>query len=160
MKWVKVSKKIFLNQTDNVLWDKISSKNALELFHPFCLKNNVITYRKKDKLVYLNGLTYYREFTAWKPNKGFELYIGKKNGKKSKVIWELEPREKGCEIKITVFPYRTNKISKLLYPLVHFFIVRPKLKKYLKSVLKGLKFHLDNEVKIKKNQFGTHSWFS
>ena len=71
-----------------------------------------------------------------------------------------KPSEKGCEIKISVFPYRTKKISKFLYPLVHFFIVRPKLKKYLKSVLKGLKFHLDNDVKIMKNQFGTHSWFS
>ena len=85
MKWVKVSKKIFLNQTDSVLWDTISSKNALELFHPFCLKNNVITYRKKDKLVYLNGLTYYREFTVWKPKKGFELYIGKKTVKNQKL---------------------------------------------------------------------------
>jgi len=50
MKWDKVSKKIFLNKTVNVLWYTISSKNALELFHPFCLKNNVITYQKKDKL--------------------------------------------------------------------------------------------------------------
>ena len=158
-----VSRKIKLKSNTDILWDLISSPENLNLVHPFCKSNKVIKWDNNshsDSLLYYNNRTYIRELFEWEEGKGYKLYIGEEGKKKSKVIWELEPREKGCEIKITVFPYRTNKISKLLYPLVHFFIVRTKLKKYLKSVLKGLKFHLDNEVKIKKNQFGTHSWFS
>ena len=160
MNGFKISKKIFLNHNPDVVWKIISSKNALELFHPYCLKNDVIDYKKKDKLVYLNGLTYIREFSSWKPNSGFELFIGKKEGKKSKVKWEIKILNIGCEVKISVFPYRSSKIPKYFYPLLNIFIVKPKIRKYLQSVLTGLKFYLDTTVNVKKNQFGKHSWFS
>lgn len=161
MKEFHISEKIFLNQSNRVVWDTISLKNGLELFHPFCLKNKEIRGDKKsDELVYLNGLTYIREFTSWKPNQGFELNIGSKNGKKSKVQWQLQSSGIGCELKISVFPYKSSKISKFLYPLVNFFVIKPRLKKYLQSVLKGLKYFLDHKQKVKKNQFGEHPWFS
>ena len=161
MKEFHISEKIFLNQSNRVVWDTISLKNGLELFHPFCLENKEIRGDKKsDELVYLNGLTYIREFTSWKPNQGFELNIGSKNGKKSKVQWQLQSSGMGCELKISVFPYKSSKISKFLYPLVNFFVIKPRLKKYLQSVLKGLKYFLDHKQKVKKNQFGEHPWFS
>jgi hypothetical protein len=160
MNGFKVSEKIILNQNPDIVWEIISSKNALELFHPYCLKNDAIDYKKKDKLVYLNGLIYIREFSVWKPNKGFELSIGKKGGKKSKVIWEIKILDRGCEVKISVFPYSSSKISKYFHPIVNIIIVKPKLRKYLQSVLTGLKFYLDTNVKVKKNQFGKHAWFS
>ena len=161
MKEFHVSEKIFLNQSNRVVWDTISLKNGLEFFHPFCLKNKEIRGNKKsDELVYLNGLTYIREFTSWKPNQGFELTIGSKNGKKSKVQWQLQSSGMGCELKISVFPYKSSKISKFLYPFVNFFIIKPRLKKYLQSVLKRLKYYLDHKQKVQKNQFGEHPWFS
>ena len=160
MNGFKVSEKIILNQNPDIVWEIISSKNALELFHPYCLKNDAIDYKKKDKLVYLNGLIYIREFSVWKPNKGFELSIGKKGGKKSKVIWEIKILDRGCEVKISVFPYSSSKISKYFHPIVNIIIVKPKLRKYLQSVLTCLKFYLDTNIKVKKNQFGKHAWFS
>ena len=108
----------------------------------------------------MNGLIYIREFSVWKPNKGFELSIGKKGGKKSKVIWEIKILDRGCEVKISVFPYSSSKISKYFHPIVNIIIVKPKLRKYLQSVLTGLKFYLDTNIKVKKNQFGKHAWFS
>ena len=157
----KVSEKIFLNNKVKVVWDTISSKNALELFHPYCKKNNeIIGKTKMDELIYLNWLTYIREFTSWRPNHGFELKIGKKNGKKSRVKWEIQSLKEGCEITISIFPYKSSKISKYFYPFVNFFVVKPNLKKYLKSVLKGLKYYVENNVKVNKNQFGKHPWFS
>lgn len=160
MNGFKVSEKIILNQNPDIVWEIISSKNALELFHPYCLKNDVIDYKKKDKLVYLNGLIYIREFSVWKPNKGFELSIGKKGGKNSKVIWEIKILDKGCEVTISVFPYSSSKISKYFYPIINIIIVKPKLRKYLQSVLKGLKYYLDTNFRVRKNQFGKHAWFS
>ena len=158
----KVSRKLFLKQSVADVWQVISSKEALELFHPFCSKNKVISWGdvKVDELVYLNGLTLIREFTTWNPNQGFELTIGKRNGKKSKVRWEITSVKSGCILSISIWPYKSSKIPTILYPLVNVFIIRPELKKYLGSVLKGLNFYLTHKIVVKKNQLGSHAWFS
>ena len=158
----KISKKLFLKHRLDDVWKVISAKEALELFHPYCLQNKVILWGnvKVDEIVYLNGLTFVREFTSWKVNHGFELTIGKKDGKKSKVKWEIKKSGSGCLISITVWPYKSNKVHKILYPLVNFFILRPKLKRYLGFVLMGLDFYLTNKRVVKNNQFGRHPWFS
>ena len=158
----KISKKLFLKHGLDDVWKVISAKEALELFHPYCLQNKVILWGnvKVDEIVYLNGLTFVREFTSWKVNHGFELTIGKKDGKKSKVKWEIKKSGSGCLISITVWPYKSNKVHKILYPLVNVFILRPKLKRYLGFVLMGLDFYLTNKRVVKNNQFGRHPWFS
>ena len=158
----KISKKLFLKHRLDDVWKVISAKEALELFHPYCLQNKVILWGniKIDEIVYLNGLTFVREFTSWKVNQGFELTIGKKDGKKSKVKWEIKKSGSGCLISITVWPYKSNKVHKILYPLVNVFILRPKLKRYLGFVLMGLDFYLTNKRVVKNNQFGRHPWFS
>lgn len=158
----KVSKKLFLEHPLDDVWVVISSKRALELFHPYCLRNNVISWNdiKVDELVYLNDLVFVREFTSWNPYRGFELNIGKKNGKKSRVKWKITKSKSGCLISITVWPYKSSKIPKILYPLINHLIVGPRLKGYLNSVLIGLNFYLTNRIVVKKNQFGTHPWFS
>ena len=66
------------------------------------------------------------------------------------------------------------KIQKLLSQFFHIFIIKgiknltgfhlkylfSQCYKYLRSVTDGLKYYLENDKKIKKNQFGTHRWFS
>ena len=158
----KISKRFFLKHRLDDVWKVISAKESLELFHPYCLQNKVILWGKvkMDEIVYLNGLTFVREFTSWKVNSGFELTIGKKGGKKSKVKWEIKKSESGCLISITVWPYKSNKVHKILYPLVNVFILRPKLRRYLGFVLMGLDFYLTNKKVVKNNQFGRHPWFS
>jgi hypothetical protein len=76
----KISKRFFLKHRLDDVWKVISAKESLELFHPYCLQNKVILWGKvkMDEIVYLNGLTFVREFTSWKVNSGFELTIGKK----------------------------------------------------------------------------------
>ena len=146
------------------VWKAISSHGNLNFFHPFCKKNKVIEVDensiKKDVLVYLNGIIFEREFYQWEKMKGYKLMIGKKNGKKSKVIWKISEKKNYTSLKIMVFPYKTDKINSLLYPFFFFFYIKPKLKSYLKSVLNGLKFYLFNNQTVVKNQFGKHSWFS
>ncbi len=41
---LKVSRKLFLKESVEDVWQVISSKNTLELFHPFCSKNKVISW--------------------------------------------------------------------------------------------------------------------
>ena len=158
----KISKRLFLKHRLDDVWKVISSKEALELFHPYCLRNKVISWgdSKVDEIVYLNGMVFVREFTSWNPNHGFELTIGKRGGKKSKVRWEIPKTNSGCLISITLIPIKSSKVPKVLYPLVSVFIVRPRLKRYLGYVLMGLNFYLTNKKVVKMNQFGSHPWFS
>ena len=59
----KISKRLFLKHRLDDVWKVISSKEALELFHPYCLQNRVVSWGdiKVDEIIYLNGLTFVRE---------------------------------------------------------------------------------------------------
>ena len=159
-----VSFSIILKNQREDIWRVISSHGNLNYFHPFCHTNKVIEGDKgsikKDILIYLNGVVFEREFYQWDEMNGYELMIGKKNGKKSKVVWKISKTKNYTSLSINVFPYKTDKINSLFYPFVFYFYIKPKLKSYLKSVLMGLKFYLYNNKKVVKNQFGKHSWFS
>ena len=61
---ISVTKKI--DSSAQELWKIISKPGNLNLTHPFCKKNDIIKWYgkgSKDVLIYLNGLTYFREFT-------------------------------------------------------------------------------------------------
>ena len=82
---IKRSKK--LNFSKDEVWNVITTPNYLNETHPFCKNNTVVTWPgvgSKDILEYLSWLTFEREFTQWNEN-GYDLVIGTKNGKKSKV---------------------------------------------------------------------------
>lgn len=146
------------------VWKLIRTPQHLEWVHPFCAQHQPLLWEdeqiKKDQLTYINGLVYEREFVEWLPLQGYSLWIGTKEGKKSKVIWELTPKGQCCELKISVFPYQSQKISKLLYPLVEWGYIKPQLESYLDSVLRGIDHYLNHQKAVPKNHFGKHRWFS
>ena len=108
---------------------------------------------------YLNGVKLYRNFFEWNEGSGFKLIIGRKDGKKSKVIWEVKG-DKNTKVKITVYPHILSGVNKLFYIFAYIFVIKPGLKKYLKSVLLGLEWYLKNQRPIPNNQLGSHKWFS
>ena len=145
------------------LWKTISSESNLELFHPFCKKNNIITWpgdNSEDILIYLNGRTMRRKFVFWKKNFGYDLFINQIGFESSFVSWRIKKYNQNSIITISIFPYLFNKRNKNLNWFPFNLFVQPSLKKYLYSVTKGLKYCLENDKKVKKNQFGTHRWFS
>jgi ribosome-associated toxin RatA of RatAB toxin-antitoxin module len=160
----QISNKIKIENSTHEVWDLISSPGHLNQFHPFCKENNVLESKNdvilKDQLIYLNGLTYFRTFKEWKPMVGYSIKIGSKNAKQSDVKWQIIENREFTFVKITVKPYTSSKIPKLLYPFIHYTIIRPKLKSYLKSVLKGLEYYLTYKKPVPRNQFGNHSWFA
>ena len=81
-------------------------------------------------------------------------------GYKTSLKWQIIEKGVFTYVKITVKPYTSSKISKLLYPIFHYAVIRPKLKSYLKSVLKGLEYYLSHKKPVPQNKFGNHSWFS
>jgi len=145
------------------LWKTISSESNLELFHPFCKTNNIIIWpgdKSEDILVYLNGRTMRRKFIFWENNFGYDLFINQMGFESSLVSWRIKDENKGSRITISVWPYLFNKGNKVFNWFPFKFFVHPSLEKYLSSVLRGLKYYLENDKKIKKNQFGLHRWFS
>jgi ribosome-associated toxin RatA of RatAB toxin-antitoxin module len=160
----QISNKIKIENSTSEVWNLISSPGHLNQFHPFCKENKVLESKNdailKDQLIYLNGLTYYRTFKEWKPMVGYTIKIGSKNAKESDVKWQIIDKGVFTVVKITIKPYTTSKIPKLLYPFYHYAIIRPKLKSYLKAVLKGLEYYLTHKKPVPRNEFGNHSWFT
>lgn len=157
-----ISHKLNLNFSRDTVWSVLREKEHLNLFHPFCKKNNAQLWNdeiKKDSLEYLNGIILQREFSEWNEGVGFKLNIGTKNGKKSKVIWELKG-DKTSNLRITVYPHIYGDKNIIMYLFAYLIFIRPGLKKYLKSVLLGLEWYLKNQKPVSNNQFGSHKWFS
>ena len=158
---ITVTKKI--NSSKKEVWNHISSPAYLNLSHPFCKENKVISWEdnnRSDILIYLNGLVYIRNFTNWKENKGYTLFIGEKNKSKSKIVWKISNKNKEILLSITVFPYFMRKYPKFISHIPYLIYIKPKLINYLESVLKGIDWHLKEKRSVPRNKFGRHSWFS
>ena len=56
-------------------------------------------------MIYLNNLTYIREFILWEDKIGYTLLIGEKNKEKSKVNWKISSNNNDTLLTITVYPY-------------------------------------------------------
>ena len=145
------------------VWEIISMKSNLELFHPFCNKNPVIEWSKEnsiDEIEYLNGMVLRRNFSYWEDNRGYDLYINEKGKPSSYVSWRLLDQNDSSQLSIKIFPYLYNHGGKIKNILPFYIFVNPLLNTYLKSVIKGLKFYVERGERVAKNQFGRHSWFS
>lgn len=149
--------------TRSELWKIISTPSNLELFHPFCEKNPITKWPgvdSSDTIHYYNGLRLERHFINWEDNIGYDLIIGTENGEKSFVSWRIKENNNTLELTIAVYPYLNNCGFKIINFIPFFIIVKPSLSNYLNSVLKGLEFYIRTNKKVKKNQFGTHNFFS
>ena len=145
------------------LWKVISSPNYLEKIHPYCRKNPVIKWNEnqhEDQILYLNGLTYNRNFVMWKFSEGYDLWIGNNNKNQSFVEWRVEKKGTGSKLTITVYPFLLSTWPRALSFFPYFLYINFKLKSYLQSVLNGIDWFLKKNTPVPKSQFGKHSWFS
>jgi hypothetical protein len=159
-----VSKTIIINVNPRQVWKVISKPGNLELCHPFCESNPVEKWpgnKSIDYVYYYNGVKYERVFTDWIEGTGYDLLIGRKNGRKSKVMWRINrTNDSSTELKITIYPHAINKYPDFIKMFIYIFYIKPMLRKYLTSVLKGFKMYILLGKPIQKNQFGKHRWFS
>jgi len=158
-----ISHHINLDFSSDQIWNIISKESNLELFHPFCKKNPAITWKNdchQDEIHYMNGFILEREFVLWKKNVGYDLVIGNKKHNKSFVSWRIINNKKKAKLSIAIYPYIFNMKPNLKDRFLFEVFVRYQLKSYLKSVLSGFKWHLENNKPTPKNHFGSHKWFS
>ena len=146
------------------LWQEISRPESLNDTHPFCRSNKAIVWsidEHKDELVYLNGLTFIRQFVIWNEGEGYQLIIGEKGGPQSFVKWDIESLSSTeAKLTITVYLYMLAKLGKVLSFLPFQIFIKPRLSTYLKSVLRGHSHYLTTGKPVPRNHWGTHSWFS
>ena len=88
------------------VWEIISAKSNLELFHPFCSKNKVIKWSKEnsiDQIEYLNGSIFQREFSQWEEKVGYDLFIHQIGKPDSFVKWRLKKKSKIVRSRLQFF---------------------------------------------------------
>jgi len=157
------AKSTFKKPKDELL-KVIKEPRSLENYHPFCKNNNIISWDSEnhhDRLEYLNGVIIERKFTSWHENNGYDLFIGRKNGRQSHVSWRIEDiSENKSALTIKVHPWMINQGSRVLQFIPFQLFVKPQLKLYLQSVLKGLKWYTEHDKPTPRNHFGKLAWFS
>jgi hypothetical protein len=159
---VTVSRSIATTPAD--LWAAISAPGNLEYAHPFCAQNPVTAWPgsdARDEVHYLSGWIYRREFTDWIEGVGYDLRIGSSGEDPSEVSWRITSGAPGrAELTITIQPRPLDQIPRLAQCPVQLAYVRPLLRRYLTSVVRGFEWWVTTAQPVPDNQFGRHPWFS
>lgn len=146
------------------VWAAISMPGNLELCHPFCKRNPVIAWPgegAKDEIHYLSGWVYERSIRRWIEGVGYDLEIGRPGGGVSQVTWRISPtRLRDSVLEITVYPHLLQHLPVAVRWIPHLARLRPQLRAYLSSVVRGFEWYVIRGEPVPRNQFGTHPWFS
>ena len=146
------------------VWAAISMPGNLEPCHPFCEKNPVMSWpgdESRDEIHYLNGRVFERRFSRWVEGLGYDLAIGRSGGRSSSVSWRITPIDgHNCTLRIAVYPHVLQGVPVTIRWLPHLLRVRPPLKSYLSSVVRGFEWYVKRGEPVPRNQFGSHPWFS
>jgi hypothetical protein len=153
-----------INAPPGDVWSVISRPGNLELCHPFCRSNPVESWPgigSHDAIEYYGGWLFERHFTSWIDGVGYDLEIGRKGGRRSAVSWRIHEVEDGNSVLvITIYPIGLQHLPLVVRWLPHLVTMRPMLRSYLDSVLRGFEHFITTGRPVKRNQFGPHRWFS
>ena len=159
-----ISVKKSFDVSSEVLWKLVSAQGNLNDCHPYCQSNESIQWDEDghvDRLVYLNGRTYIRQFLTWDEGEGYTLRIGEENGLQSFVQWEINAiAENKSQLTITVHPYLLAGYPKVVSFLPYQFWIKPRMRRYLRSVVSGFEYVARTGEPVPRNHFGRHPWFS
>jgi hypothetical protein len=146
------------------VWQVISAPGNLEACHPYCSSNPVQRWPgpdSRDEVHYFSGWIYERRFNNWIDGSGYDLEIGRAGGEKSSVSWRIEPvDETNCTLSITVCSSVLKRYPLVIRWIPYLLRVRPMLRKYLRSVIKGVEWYATRGESVTEDQFGRHPWFS
>ena len=160
MKAVTSSKRIAVSA--RALWTAITSEHHLEACHPYILRHtkNTSKHGLSDEIMYLNGVTFTRESTAWLDGVGYDLRVGIAGGLKNEVSWRIEPLDPvSCNLSISVTPLAIEKLPKPFRGLALKLFVRRKVFHYLDAVTRGIKIWVETGKSVDQAAFQRHPWF-
>ncbi len=162
-KWPIATERMIAAPAQKV-WDAISMPGNLELCHPYCASNPVHAWPgpdSRDEVHYLSGWVYERRFLRWYDGTGYDLEIGRRGGGKSSASWRITPvDEDSCILRIMVYPNTLQSWPTVVRWIPYVLRLRPMLKKYQESVIRGVEWYVVRGESVPRNQFGHHPWFS
>lgn len=146
------------------LWETITTPGILEQSHPFVDKNPAVRWSgvgSRDTIYYYSGLTLDRHITHWIEGVGYDLDATDQQGRTSHVIWRIDDGDGArSTLTIAIMPYLFQHAPRLLGWLPHHLYLRPMIRRYLDSVLKGFEVYITTGQTVRRNQFGSHYVFS
>lgn len=146
------------------VWRAISEPGNLVASHPFCKDNPVNVWDRehsRDAVHYLNGVVYTRRFRDWLEDRGYDLEIYHGERRLAWVSWRIEALDdERASLTITVYPLGLQHLKPIVRWAPHLVVLRPKLRAYLDSVVRGFEWSITRGPPVPRNQFGAHRWFS
>jgi hypothetical protein len=146
------------------VWEVISTPGNLERCHPFCTENPVQVWpgeRSRDEVHYLSGWVLERRFCRWIEGLGYDLEISRRGGRTSFVSWRIQSvDDHDCILRIAIYPGVLQDLPAAVRWLPHLVRLRPMLRRYLSSVVRGFEWYVLRGTAVPRNQFGSHPWFS
>jgi hypothetical protein len=145
------------------VWTVISSPGYLEECHPFCTANPVHEWPgpdAADTIEYHNGRIVQRRFTTWLDGTGYDLEVCDDNGPLASVWWRITAENVGSALAITLIPRMLDAKPAVVRSLAYALAIRPLMRRYLGSVVRGVEWRVTTGEPVQRNQFGSHVWFS
>lgn len=151
------------------VWELISKPGHLADCHPFCEKNLVEKWPgvgAKDAVHFYSGKVINRYFNKWVKGVGYNLHltIQDLDTHQANVTFQISSFKERVSESVLLITIQINALPKstpwFIRRLLAHFTLRPSLKKYLDSVLKGYEYYITTGQAVKRNQFGSHSLFS
>lgn len=145
------------------VWAVISAPGILEECHPFCAANTVQAWpgpASQDTIEYYNGRVVERRFTAWREGEGYDIEATDSNGPEASVSWRLATTGSGAALAISLTPHMPDGSPAPVCWAVHLAVIRPRMRRYLRAVVRGIEWRVVTGEPVARNQFGAHSWFS
>lgn len=146
------------------LWEGVTAEGHLAVAHPYVevhTHDGPMGSGAKDRIVYLNGLTFDRQFTDWREGEGYTLLIGRPQGRsRSRVEWHIEslgPTK--SSLSITVHPDLLRRMPSWLRWAAFQWKVKPLLKAYLDAVTGGIAHWLETGTPVRREDHPDHPWF-
>jgi hypothetical protein len=162
-KWPIAAARLIAAPADEV-WRVISTPGNLEPCHPFCAQNPVRKWPgrdSRDEVHYLSGWVFERRFRRWLEGVGYDLEVGRPGGRKSFVSWRIQPvGARSCQLRIAVYPFVLQNVPVAVRWLPHVVYLRPMLRRYLLSVVRGVEWFVTRDEAVPRDHFGRHAWFS
>ena len=148
----------------DTVWRIIASPDSLIAAHPFLADNPIEAWpgaNSRDEVRYLSGVIYERRFRGWQDGEGFDLEIFHKGERSAWVSWRIVPTDADrTNLSITVYPLAMQHLPAVVRRLPHLFVLRPRLRAYLESVVRGYEWYITKGEPVPRNQFGAHPWYS
>ncbi len=145
------------------VWAVVAAPGYLEECHPFCRANPVDVWPgpgSQDTVEYYNGRQVTRRFTTWREGEGYDLEARDATGPGATVSWRISPQGSSSLLTIELTPRMLGSLPSPLRWVPYLAVVRPLMRRYLESVGRGVAWRVTTGEPVRRNQFGTHPWFS